>query len=324
VSESVVVLGAGGASGQRIARRLAGRGAAVTLAGRHRASLAALAGELGAAVVEADVTRPGPVVGQARMVINTVGPFGALAGAMAEACLSAGVAYVDIASELRAARSVLTLSERARLTGGVLVTGAGFGPAVTESLLLGLLPALSGPPAAVRVAAAAAGQGISPGVRATLAQAMTEGAAWYADGVLTWAPLGTSGFAMMLGGHLWQMIPAPAADLEAARRASSAADVIAYTAVPGQRPAADGTSYAYAEAHDHGGTITARLATLGPALDVTAAIAAETACRILDGHPMVRAGAWTPGALFGPGLVSAACDLTITRADPARAPGAAL
>ena len=324
MNENVVVLGAGGEAGQRIARRLAGRGVAVTLAGRHRASLAPLAGELGAAIVEADVTRPGPVVGQARMVINTVGPFAALARAMAEACLNAGVAYVDIASELRAVRSVLALAELARLRGSVLVTGAGFGPAVTESLLLGLLPALSGPPAAIRVAAAAASEQISPGAQATFAQAMTEGAAWYADGVLTRAPLGISGFAMMLGGHLWQMLPAPAADLEAARRAGGAPDVIAYTAVPGQRPAAHGTSYAYAEAHDHGGSLVARLATLGPGLDVTAQIAAETACRILDGHPMVRAGAWTPGALLGPGLVSAACDVTITRADPATAPGAAL
>jgi short-subunit dehydrogenase len=55
VNENVVVLGAGGAAGQAIARQLAGRGVAVTVAGRHRASLAPLAGELGAAVIEADV-----------------------------------------------------------------------------------------------------------------------------------------------------------------------------------------------------------------------------------------------------------------------------
>jgi short subunit dehydrogenase-like uncharacterized protein len=320
VSERIVLVGAGGAAGQQIARRLAGRGVAVTLAGRDRASLAPLADELGAAIVEADVTRPDPVVAKARMVINTAGPFAAQAGPMAQACLTAGVAYVDIATELRAARSLLALADRARRAGNVLVTGAGFSPAVTESLLLGLLPALSSPPAAVKVAAAPADQATSPGARATFAQAMTEGAAWYADGVLTRAPLPASGFAMLLGEHLWQMLPAPAADLETARQASGAPDIIAYLAIPGQRHAAEGTSYAYAEASDHADTTTARLATLGPALDVTAQIAAETACRILDSHPLVRAGAWTPGTLFGPGLVSTACHITTTTPGAATTP----
>jgi saccharopine dehydrogenase (NAD+, L-lysine-forming) len=319
--ENVVVMGAGGAAGTRIARQLAARGVQLTLAGRHRASLAPLADELEADILEADVTRPDQVVRRAELVVNTVGPFTTLAGAMAEACLNAGVAYVDIASELGAATRVLALAERARAHGSVLVTGAGFGPAVTEALLLGLLPTLTGPPAAVRVAAAPATEGISAGVQATLAMTAAEGTAWYADGILTRAPQAAGGFRMVLAGHPWRMTPAPAADLEAARRASGAADVIAYSAIPGQPAAAGGISYAYAEAQDLSGTTAAYLATLGPSLQVTATIAAETACRILECHPRVRAGAWTPGALFGPGLVRDACDITITPAAPARPSG---
>jgi short subunit dehydrogenase-like uncharacterized protein len=66
-------------------------------------------------------------------------------------------------------------------------------------------------------------------------------------------------------------------------------------------------------------TTATRLATLCPGLDVTAGIATEIACRILGGHTLVRAGAWTPGVLFGPGLVSAACDITVIPADPVTA-----
>jgi short subunit dehydrogenase-like uncharacterized protein len=319
VNENVIVMGAAGASGQRIARALAARGVPLTLAGRHRATLAPLAGELGAAVAEADITRPAPVLDQARLVVNTVGPFGELAPALAAASLDAGVAYVDIANELTATTSLLALDGQAKSAGTVLVTGAGFGPAVTESMLLRLLPTLPGPAARVRVAGApSAPDGpVSPGIQATAAQAAAEGTAWYADGALTRAPLGTGGTLMTLGGHAWPMIPAATAELETARRASGAGDVMAFFAVPGQRPVTDGTSYAYAEAQDKDGNAVAALATLGLGLDVTAAITAETVYRILDGQAGSQAGAWTPGALFGPDLVAAAAPATIVPVDPA-------
>lgn len=129
-------------------------------------------------------------------------------------------------------------------------------------------------------------------------------------------PLGAGATSLRLGGHTWQVLPAPVADLEAARRASGAPDVIAYFAAPGQRPAAGQTSYAYAEVQDHHGGTSASKASLGIGLDVTAAIAAETVCRILAGDLGAGPGAWTPGALYGPGLVGAACDISVTPANP--------
>jgi short subunit dehydrogenase-like uncharacterized protein len=322
VNENVVIMGAAGASGQRIARALAARGIPLTLAGRRRATLEPLAAELGASVAETDIARPEPVLSQARMVVNTVGPFAALAPALAAASLAAGVAYVDIANELSATTSLLALDARAKAAGTVLVTGAGFGPAVTEAMLLGLLPTLPGPAVRVRVAGApsATGGPVSPGIQATAAQAAAEGTAWYAGGALTRAPLGTGGTLLTLGGHAWPMIPAATAELETARRASGAGDVIAYFAVPGQRPVTDGTSYAYAEAQDKDGNAVAALATLPLGLDVTAAITAETVHRLLNGQhgqPGSPAGAWTPGALFGADLVATAAPVTIVPADPA-------
>src|SRR5438046_787678 len=83
---------------------------------------------------------------------------------------------------------------------------------------------LPGPAARVRVAGApSAPEGpVSPGIQATAAQAAAEGTAWYADGALTRAPLGTGGTLMTLGGHAWPMIPAATAELETAHRASGA------------------------------------------------------------------------------------------------------
>jgi Saccharopine dehydrogenase NADP binding domain len=316
VSENVVIMGAGGASGQRIARLLAARGIQLMLAGRHHASLAPLAEELGAGHIEADIARPELVLKGARMMVNTAGPFASFAAPAAKECLAAGIPYLDIANELSAAGQLLGLADQAFANGTVAVTGAGFGPAVTESLLLQLMTGHAGTPAAVRVAVAPAAEGVSPGVQATVALAVAEGAAWYAGGVLHREPLGAGAANVRLGGHTWQVLPAPVGDLAAARRASGAPDIIAYFAVPGQRPATGQTSYAYAEIQDHDGGKKACMASLGIGLDVTAAIAAETACRILAGNLGAGPGAWTPGALYGPGLVSSACDINVRPADP--------
>ena len=316
MSENVVIMGAGGASGQRIARLLSARGVALTLAGRRRATLAPLAEELGTSFTEADIASPEPLLAGARMLVNTVGPFAPYAVQAAQACLKAGIPYIDIANELRVVQRLLALAGQARAAGTVVVTGAGFGPAVTESLLLQLMAGDTGGFAGVTVAAAPAAEGASPGVQATVAQAVVEGAAWYKGGTLRTEPLGTGATGIRLGGQPWQVLPAPVADLEVARRTSNAPDVIAYFAAPRQRPAEGQTSYAYAEVRRADGGKKASVASLGLGLDVTAVVACETACRVLAGDLGAGPGAWTPGALYGADLVSTACDMTIEPADP--------
>ena len=316
MNERVVVIGAGGATGQRIARELASRGVLLTLAGRRPDALEPLALELGAQVTRADLTSPAALVPDARLVVNTAGPFTRLAGDLIQACLVARIPYVDIANEHTAIEYLLGLHQRAAAHGAVLVTGAGFGPAVTEALVLGLMKGRSGPPAAVRVAAAPSAGAISPGVFATAAQAAEDGAARYSGGKLVHEPLGSGARQMLLDGHAWQVIPAPVGDLETARRASSAPDVTAYFAAPGQRPGPTGVSYAYADIQDVDGTMAGSLAVLGDAMATTAAIAAAIVCRVLADEPARVAGAWTPGTLYGQDLITDACDVTVTSADP--------
>jgi short subunit dehydrogenase-like uncharacterized protein len=316
MNERVAVIGAGGATGQRIARELASRGVLLTLAGRRPDALEPLALELGAQVTRADLTSPAALVPDARLVVNTAGPFTRLAGDLIQACLVARIPYVDIANEHTAIEYLLGLHQRAAAHGAVLVTGAGFGPAVTEALVLGLMKGRSGPPAAVRVAAAPSAGAISPGVFATAAQAAEDGAARYSGGKLVYEPLGSGARQMLLDGHAWQVIPAPVGDLETARRASSAPDVTAYFAAPGQRPGPTGVSYAYADIQDVDGTMAGSLAVLGDAMATTAAIAAAIVCRVLADEPARVAGAWTPGTLYGQDLITDACDVTVTSADP--------
>jgi saccharopine dehydrogenase-like NADP-dependent oxidoreductase len=56
-----------------------------------------------------------------------------------DACIATNLPSVDIANEWPAARGLLDRDEQARAHAVTLVTGAGFGPAAAETLVLRLV-----------------------------------------------------------------------------------------------------------------------------------------------------------------------------------------
>jgi short subunit dehydrogenase-like uncharacterized protein len=263
-----------------------------------------------------DVTDPTAVreaASRARLVLTTVGPFVRYGGTVLDACLDQATNYVDIANELTAVRQVLARNAEAEARGITAVTGAGFGPGGTESLVLDLVGELNEgeTPDLVRVATVPANSHVSPGVRETIAALMPEGATTYVDGVLVRAPFGTGATVLTFGGARRTMLPGPAGDLEVARLASGAANVSAYFADPSQRVDGDEFSYAYAEVVLKDGKRAAQ-ARAGDGVKAGAAFAAEVARRVLDG---TKAGAWTPGRLFGKDLFAKSTGATVTRLD---------
>src|SRR5438552_6604216 len=163
VASDVLLLGAAGNSGQLIAAELAARGLSVRLAGRRRGPLEDLARALAADGATTDVrmvdvsdaaSLAGAIAG-AGVVLSTIGPFTRQAGPVIDACLAAKVPSVDIANEWPEVRGLLDRDEQARAHAVALVTGAGFGPAATETLVLRLVEQTGVAPDLVRVAAAA-------------------------------------------------------------------------------------------------------------------------------------------------------------------------
>ncbi|MGW2254725.1 saccharopine dehydrogenase NADP-binding domain-containing protein [Kitasatospora sp. NPDC001660] len=300
-----VVLGATGVTGGLIAEHLVRRGGTVTLAGRDAARLAGTAARLdggAASVLAVDLADPDSVAEAARagkVLVNTIGPFTRLAPPVVAACLDAGTAYVDLANERAAVRALLDRDTEARDRGVALVTGAGFGPAATEALVLALLGRVPRP-ASVTVASAATSAYDTEGVRNTVAEAVADGATTYRAGELVRSPLGEGATALAFGGATRTVIPVPVGDLEAARDASGAPDVTAY-AVP-RGGAADGRSYGYAELTGADGRRHAAELSTGEGFAFTAAIAAEAAATLLDGP---HAGAWTAARLLGAERVAA-------------------
>ena len=326
VTSDVLLLGAAGNSGRLVAAELAARRLSVRLAGRRRGPLGDLARALAAdgAAVDvrtADVGDPASLaeaIAGVRVVLSTIGPFSRQAGPVVDACLAAGVPYVDIANEWPAVRALLDRDEQARARAVTLVTGAGFGPAATETLVLRLVEQLGAVPDLVRVAAAAGVTRQSDGVRQTIQESLSPGVAiTYRDGRAVEEALGSGATILTFGGAQRQMLPGPVGDLEAARLASGAANVMAYIASPAVR--SSGTdSYTWAEVSGPDGrTLTAELHT-GEGVRATAAIAAETTQRVLAG---VKPGAWTAGQLFGAALVTDATGAQVTvNRQPAQAP----
>ena len=68
------------------------------------------------------------------LVLNAAGPFLHTAAPLAEACLAAGVHYLDIGNELQVFRTLYDLDQRAQRAGVAIIPGAGFGVVATNCL----------------------------------------------------------------------------------------------------------------------------------------------------------------------------------------------
>jgi saccharopine dehydrogenase (NAD+, L-lysine-forming) len=308
----MLLVGATGTMGRLIAEEAARRDLDLVLAGRDADRLAEMArtfraGQARTMIVDVAASQPlEPVVAGADLVLNTVGPFARLAPPLIDACLRAGIPYIDLANELDAVLALLDRDVEARRRSVTLVTGAGFGVLATETLALLLARAAATPLRSVRVLAAPAVAETSQGVQTTVAETLGHGSARYIDGQLVRLPVGQGATRLESAGDAVQVIPVPAGDLVAARRATGAPDVVAYAPLPAERPlmraAQEMRSYAWAAGcTDQGAQLEARLR-FGEGCRASAVIAVETAVRLLA-RP--QPGAWTPGQLFGPELATA-------------------
>lgn len=226
VTSDVLLLGAAGSSGRLIATQLAARGLSIRLAGRHLGPLQAVARELSAdgvasstAIIDtSDAATLAWALDGVGVVVSTIGPFARQAGPVIDACLTARTPYVDIANEWPAVKGLLDRDDLARALEVPLITGAGFGPAATEMLVLRLVERIGTAPTRVRVAAAAHVSRQGDGVRQTIRQSLSLGALTYRDGRLIREAIGSGATVLTFGGAQRGILPGPVGDLEAARR----------------------------------------------------------------------------------------------------------
>jgi uncharacterized protein YbjT (DUF2867 family) len=166
----VLVIGAGGVFGSRLAKGLVRDGFEVVVAGRSRARAEAARAEVGAAsataldtrtLTAADLTATG-----ASIVVDAAGPFQGAEPRVARAAIAAGLHYVDLADARDFVAGFRTLDEAAQAAGVTALTGASSTPALSNAVLDALTEGWT------RIDAVEAA--ISPGARAPRGRSVTE------------------------------------------------------------------------------------------------------------------------------------------------------
>ena len=342
-SDEVWILGATGRSGRGVARRLAEAGMTPVLVGRDPERLKAIdTGGRTVVVPTVDAMADEVRRQQPGVVLNTVGPFTATAGVLADAGLP-GSHYLDLANDVVSASQLLERHDAAVAAGRTLVTGAGFGVVATQSVVA-MLVRDRATPVRVRVdgvPSVAAEEGpIGDAVAATLVDGLPAGGLRFAGGRLARDRVGGDRRSLTLpDGTTVTTASVPLGELVAAWRVSGAPDVVAASSgVPSgiaargilpvagtllaarplrdlvrrrvaraampARPRPREHSYAHAEVEWANGTRREGWLRMGDASDFTTAVAIETILRLLRGE--APPGAYTPAEAFGPELAVAA------------------
>ncbi|MET7420942.1 saccharopine dehydrogenase NADP-binding domain-containing protein [Dactylosporangium sp. NPDC005555] len=182
-----MVYGANGYSGSLLARLAVARGSRPVLAGRSLPAVADLAGPLG--LPHRAFPLSAPDLTGVDAVVNCAGPFAATARPLVEACLTAGVHYLDITGELDVFDWMFAQSSRAVTAGVVLLTGAGFDVVPTDCLAAMLAAAM--PDAVSLELAFDAPGGLSRGTARTSLTEAASGGRRRVGGVLVETPFGT-------------------------------------------------------------------------------------------------------------------------------------
>lgn len=321
----IVLYGATGYTGALIARHLVRQGLKPVLAGRRAGALEAVAAPLG---LDTRVSALSDIrLDGATVLLNCAGPFARTQQPLIEACLRDGVHYTDLAGEYDEHVAAAAAGERARESGVLILPGIGYGIVPSDVLIAHLQQRR---PDADRIdlalktvggvsrgsAGVVLGNLRTPGVQRIAGHLRPARAgaerlrADFGDGdgpvtVVTnpWRADVASAPAQFARVRTFMTFPAPVRALMRIPHGGLLRAVAARLPEgPSPEALARGRSAVWARvAAPGGGTATASVT--GPDAYLFTALTAE-AClrRILDGD--LQPGHHTPGALWGPGLLS--------------------
>jgi short subunit dehydrogenase-like uncharacterized protein len=179
-----MIYGAYGYTGDLIAREAVRRGHRPLLAGRDAAKTEALAKELGLPYRVFELAQPD--LSGVKLVVHTAGPFIHTSAPMVQACLAAGVHYLDITGEIAVFEAVLRRDAEARQRGVLLLPGVGFDVVPTDCLAASLKERL--PDATELWLAFSSTGGTSRGTLKTMIEGAGLGSAIRKDGKITRVP----------------------------------------------------------------------------------------------------------------------------------------
>jgi len=189
---AILLYGANGYTGELVARRAAARGpgrGAMILAGRRAEAVGSLASELGFEQRAFSLEDPGEIdraLTGVKVVLSCAGPFAHTAKPLVDACLRAGVHYLDITGEISVFQSLWARDAEARAAGIMLLPGAGFDVVPSDCLAAHVAARL---PSATRLRLAFQAGRMSRGTALTAIEGAGQGGTVRRDGALVPVPL---------------------------------------------------------------------------------------------------------------------------------------
>lgn len=183
-----MIYGANGYTGRLIAAEAKRRGLSPILAGRNAEAIRDLGDTL---ALETRVFDLGEGIGEhlagLRLVLHCAGPFSHTSAPMLEACLGAGVHYLDITGEIDVFKHAWEQDDRARRADVLVCPGVGFDVVPTDCLAAMLVREV--PSATSLVLAFEAAGGPSRGTALTSLESLGSGGRVRKDGELVRVPM---------------------------------------------------------------------------------------------------------------------------------------
>lgn len=234
-----MVYGAYGYTGRLVVGRAAEEGLHPVVAGRDPEAVDALADEVGfegRAFALDDPERASRALEGVGAVLHCAGPFEDTARPMAEACLRAGVHYLDITGEIAVFEALAGLDGRARERGILLLPGVGFDVVPTDCQAAHVAARLraaspSARPARLVLAFRSSG-GVSRGTARTALRRLGRPALVRREGEWVPVPLGARVRRFDFGRGPEPAVLIPWGDLATAPRSTGIDDVAVYAALP--------------------------------------------------------------------------------------------
>ncbi|MBL0274359.1 MAG: saccharopine dehydrogenase NADP-binding domain-containing protein [Chitinophagaceae bacterium] len=232
-SNTFLLYGANGYTGELIARYAQQFNLQPILAGRRKEVIEPLATKLNLPFRIFDMNDAPALqaaLKEVKVVIHAAGPFQFTARQMIEACLITGTHYLDINGDISVFEMIKRYDAAAKKAGIMLLPGAGFDVVPTDCVALQLKKLL--PDAvALQLAFATLGGGLSHGTATTMATKLGEGGAVRKGGKIVRTSLGKKGMWVDFGVKKLFVMSIPWGDISTAFFTTGIPDIETYTGI---------------------------------------------------------------------------------------------
>lgn len=233
MSESFLLYGANGYTGELIARYAVDQGLKPVLAGRNEAKVEELAGKFGFPfrVFSLEETEKlDAALQETAFVLHCAGPFSLTSKPMVEACLRNKRHYLDITGEIAVFEAMAALDKRAANAGIMIMPGVGFDVVPSDCLARHLKNRL---PEATNLTLAFYGLGrISHGTQATMTMNVGQGGAVRRNGEIKRVPAAWKTREIDFGQFKKKGVTIPWGDVATAYYSTGIPNIEVYTILP--------------------------------------------------------------------------------------------